>query len=91
MPTPAEPAGEAAAVLPPEGMEVWQWFCELQFPPQSNGFGPVPISFQEIFSWAVLSRRSLTPWEVRVLRALSHVWLAHVSAEQKKKHPTKSH
>jgi hypothetical protein len=44
---------------------------ELGFDEKGGGFGAVPLTFQEIHSWAALTRTILTAWEVLALRKLS--------------------
>lgn len=44
-----------------------------------GGFGPVPLSYQEILAWMTCTRRTLQPWEVRVLRRLSVEYISMLS------------
>lgn len=55
----------------PEGLEyLWRWYTELEAGrPVQDGF-LLPIPPSEYVAWATLSRVSLRPWEVRVLRAI---------------------
>lgn len=45
-------------------------------PAQGGGFGPLPITHQELLAWQVNMRRFLQPWEVSMLRRLSVEWIA---------------
>lgn len=45
-------------------------------PAASGGFGPSPLSYQELLAWQVATRRTLQPWEVSMLRRLSVEWIA---------------
>lgn len=56
---------------------LWQWqvFLELDRRRQSSGYGPQPISFQEIASWEHLMVVNLRPWEVRLFADLDDVYL----------------
>jgi hypothetical protein len=47
----------------------------------------LPLSYQEILAYAVLSGIRPSPWEVEMLRALSREWLLHMAEAQKKKNP----
>jgi hypothetical protein len=41
--------------------------------------GPAPIGYPAIESWARLTGRRLSPWEVDVLRRIDHAYLRSVS------------
>lgn len=61
---------------PPAGAEfLWEWFLDLSAGRASNGFGPSPLSWQDIAAWAALTGQAPTPWEVSVLRRLDRVYL----------------
>lgn len=72
----ARRALEDGPALPDEAAYLWGWYCELAAARNSNGFGPVPLSFAEIDAWARLNARVLHPFELRALRALDAAWLA---------------
>lgn len=40
-------------------------------PVSAGGFGPVPLTHQELLAWQINMRRRLQPWEVSMLRRLS--------------------
>jgi hypothetical protein len=61
--------------LPSELLYLYVVFLELSAARPSNGFSALPLSFQEIRSWACLQRVHLKPWEVDVLRALDQSWM----------------
>lgn len=54
---------------------IWTWFIELNAQRTSNGFSPNPIQFVDIQAWASLTKRDITPWELKTLRKLDSVWL----------------
>jgi len=41
----------------------------------SNGFGYNPISYQDILSWAILTCRTPSSWEVSTIKALDALFL----------------
>lgn len=43
---------------------------------ESNGMGPVPISWCEMAEWQRLTGVALDPWEARLLRQLSVAYIA---------------
>lgn len=51
-------------------------------PVESGGFGPVPVSHQEIRAWQDNMRRDLAPWEIAIIRRLSNEWLAASQAAE---------
>lgn len=60
----------------PEGVEpVWVWFLELHSTRGSNGMGANPISYQELAAWSALTRTTLSPWEVKMLRLIDQEYL----------------
>lgn len=59
--------------------------CSLQYlvdflfevgPTGAGGFGPAPLTYQEILAWCVCMRRMLQPWEIGMIRRLSIEWCA---------------
>ena len=77
MPAPLEAEKEI-----PESLEyIWMWWCEVQTARQSSGFGPLPISFSEIYAWSVLTQRLLQPWEVQAMRDIDQVYLTESMKE----------
>lgn len=44
----------------------------------SNGMGPVPISWQEIYTWITVTRRSLSNWEILMLKSLSEEYVSEL-------------
>ena len=47
-------------------------------PAAGGGFGPAPITHQEIAAWQSNMRRQLQPWEVSMLRRMSVQWVAEM-------------
>lgn len=66
----------AGPEIPEEALYLWAWFCELLSARHVGPGGPETIDFTEISSWARLTRRSPTPWEVDMLRDLDDAWLS---------------
>ncbi len=44
-------------------------------PAEGGGFGPTPLSQQELLAWQLNMRRRLAPWEISMLRRLSVQWI----------------
>ncbi|WP_442478204.1 phage tail assembly chaperone [Vibrio quintilis] len=51
--------------VPDELKYLWEWFQELH--------SGEALSFSEIHSWALMTRRCLRGWEVDVLRSLDRI------------------
>lgn len=60
--------------LPLEARHIWEWFSELDLGRSSNGFGPNPISFTEIRSWAQLTGRTIRTSETRAILLLDQLF-----------------
>lgn len=56
---------------------LWQAFLELSDARGSAGFGPAPLSWQEIEAWSRLKRRPLSAWQVDVFKRLDRLFLTH--------------
>lgn len=69
--------------LPYQLAHIWTYLLEVG-PVNSNGMGPVPISYDEIQSWLDISGVELSRWEVAVLRKCSFAWM---SAQYEAKKP----
>ena len=68
-----------APALPLDFAHVWNAFIELHQCRGSGGFGPNPISFTEIASYRHVTGIDLSPWEVKVIRALDTVYIETAS------------
>jgi hypothetical protein len=77
------PPPEGSLELPFYLSHVWEQFMDIQFPAQSNGFGPLPLTFTEIAEWTRLTGQELLPWEVDCFRKLSAAYVASVAHRQK--------
>lgn len=64
-----------APELPLDFAHIWNAFIELHQARGSNGFGPVPISHMEIASYRAVTGVDLSPWEVKVIRALDTLYI----------------
>ena len=51
-------------------------------PAAGGGFGPSPITHQELLAWQVNMRRMLQPWEISMLRRLSFEWISAAAAAE---------
>jgi hypothetical protein len=60
--------------LPLEVRHIWDWYNELDLGRSSNGFGPNPISYTEIRSWAQLTGRLLRTSETRGIILLDQLF-----------------
>lgn len=67
--------------LPPPLQYVWSWFWELAPRRGNNGFGPSPLSYAELESWAAMTGREPTFWEVEVLMRLDDAMLVNLRPE----------
>ena len=68
----------------PAGWEVfWEWFWELSSGRGHTGFGPQPLSWQDMEAWARISGIELQPWQALVFRAMDQAWLAAVAKRSK--------
>jgi hypothetical protein len=61
---------------------IWLWFMQLSNT-RGGGFGPAPITFQEIAAWAGLLQTEPTPWEIEQILMLDGVWFK-IQAERDK-------
>jgi hypothetical protein len=58
---------------------LWWTFLALHGARSGNGMGINPISFTEIDAWCRLSRVTLDPWEVDVIRLLDNAYLESIT------------
>lgn len=65
--------------IPLELTYLWGWFQELSATRGSNGFGPNPISYTEIGTWARLTGTIIQPMEVRLIMTLDGLFRIAVS------------
>lgn len=61
--------------LPLDFAHLWNAFIELHQARGSSGFGPEPIRYSEIAAFRSLTGQDLSPWEVKVIRALDTLYL----------------
>jgi hypothetical protein len=71
----ADEADEAPDV-PYELEYIWNWFLKLSRKRQS-GFGPGPITSEEIVYWCVRQGVTFTPFEHTVIDQLDDLYLSH--------------
>jgi hypothetical protein len=72
-------------VLPLQAEHIWRWFCELDASRQSGGFGPSPITYQDIDAYRRLTGEVMQAWEVRAIRAVDDAVLQEIAKAQSKK------
>lgn len=65
--------------LPTDFSHIWNAFAELHAARGGNGFGGNPISYGEIAAYRALTGTDLSPWEVKVIRALDTVYIETAS------------
>lgn len=73
------PAELIGPPIPPGGMELWQWFCDI--PRQSGGFGVNALSSQEMLAWATLRGIRLRSHHVRALRIMDGAFLSGLRSQ----------
>lgn len=78
------PRGEEEPPFPLTDSYLFMAFQDLNGARTSNGFGPNPISFQDVQAYCVLTGVSLTPWDVRILRRMDQTYLTAVRMTQPK-------
>ena len=69
-----------APPLPAEATHLWDTFIEVAARRQNSGWGPLPITHQQLESWSRLKAWPLAPWEVDAIMALDSTFMA-VDAE----------
>ncbi|MTD34029.1 phage tail assembly chaperone [Paludibacterium denitrificans] len=62
---------------------VWRWFGELSQCRGNNGYGPLPITYQDMAAWQALTGETPTSEEVRLIMALDGEFFS-VRAEREK-------
>lgn len=65
--------------FPVAGLYLWGWFQEIALGRTGTGFGPAPLSAQEIKAWSDLTQIRITPWEFGVIRTLDSRFVHIVS------------
>ncbi|MGE4267180.1 MAG: hypothetical protein AB7F25_07075 [Deferribacterales bacterium] len=67
----------------PDSMQIYmEYMNELGFFIE-NGFGISPLPYAEIKAWAELQEISLTPFESRLLRRISHAYVSQYNSSSK--------
>ncbi len=61
--------------LNPLVAHVWTWFLELQSSRASYGYGPMPITWADIFHWQQITKTQPAAWELRALRMMDSAYL----------------
>lgn len=77
--------GLGAPEIPDGWAVVWGWYWELCQGRGSNGFGPLPLSWESMAAWAGISGIALSPWLAAVLRSMDRAWLAAAAAKPPKR------
>lgn len=68
---PPAPAPEFPALL----RYIWSHFWALHQHRGSTGFGPAPLTWTELASYATLCGVQFQPWEARLVMRLDELWL----------------
>lgn len=60
----------------PAGSKLWGWWQQLQLT-RDAGFGPAPLTHQEIRAWRfnMRIRPAPQPWEIDIILQLDQAWL----------------
>lgn len=69
--------GAERAAVPPWVAHVVGWFWALAHQRAGNGYGPNPISWQEIRAWSEVTGIRPEPWEIDALTSMDSAWGAH--------------
>lgn len=69
----------------PEGVSyIWQWFHAIARRRTSSGFGPNPITHQDIVAYAQLYRVDIDPWEAELICSIDDLFLASLQKKEGK-------
>lgn len=74
--------GIIPALPPNPAPYLTDWLFEIG-PTVPNGMGPGPIGWHDLTAWQALSGVDLLPWEAKLMRRLSHDFIAEMSAAKK--------
>lgn len=55
------------------GQHIWNWYNQLSAT-RGGGFGPAPITYQEIRAWSKLMQTRPQPWEIDLIMMLDRIW-----------------
>lgn len=87
----ANPGRDDGPEVPWAGMRVWSLFIDLNRA-RGSGFGPKPITHQEIEAWSHIRREPVRTWEIDIIRALDTAFLEvahqHSTEERHSDKPT---
>ena len=68
--------------IEPLGLEVWNWFIELNMVRSSNGFSAGAISFIEIEAYFRLFHVEPELWQVKLLKKIDILYLSRMNKEK---------
>jgi len=54
---------------------------------RGGGFGPGPITFQEIAAWKQVMRLDPEPWEIEIILMLDAIWFEVYAEREKEQTP----
>jgi hypothetical protein len=66
----AKPEEWRLAEIPFQIKYIWHWFLELHTSRHFGPHGPLPITYQDMVSWSMLTERKLGLFEIKVVRQL---------------------
>ena len=54
---------------------IWGWFTELHACRGSNGYGPSPISYSDMYYWSRLKGIDLRKWEINTICSIDSIYI----------------
>lgn len=69
--------------FPDEAEHIWRAFMDI-WNPAGNGFGPAAITHSEIKSYVDLMNVEFHPWEIRLIKGLSELFITLVNDKSKR-------
>ncbi|MBN8976153.1 MAG: hypothetical protein J0I08_06720 [Rhizobiales bacterium] len=71
----ANPGATGGPEVPWSGARIWSLFLRLHEGRGAGGFGPSPISYQDMEAFSAITGEPLRPFEIDAIRALDREWL----------------
>jgi len=72
-----------APPIPKSLTYLWGFFLELSRQRGSNGFGPSPLAYTDIYSWTKLTKIRLSGWEIDLILKLDSAYLSCINKHRK--------
>lgn len=67
--------------IPQSCEHVWKWFIDLNSGRTSNGFGPNPLTYSDIYSYFTLYNMYPDEWELELIKVLDKTALDAISKQ----------